>query len=61
MSTNLILNKSLMHILTNTIKPLAALPWTALLAVSLAMLVAEAHIAEPAKSTIATSRTSLRP
>jgi len=50
-----------MHILTNTIKPLAALPWTALPAISLAMLVAEAHIAEPAKkSTIATSRASLR-
>ena len=52
--------QSLMHILTNTIKPPAALPWTALPAISLAMLVA-AHIAEPAKkSTIATSRASLR-
>ena len=62
MSTNLILNKSLMHILTNTIKPPATLPWTAFPAISLAVLVAEAYIAEPAKkSTIATSRASLRP
>jgi len=58
MSTNLILNKSLIYILTNTTKPPAALPWAALPAISLGMLVAEAHIAEPVKkSTIATSRT----
>ena len=51
-----------MHILTNTVKPPATLPWTAFPAISLAVLVAEAYIAEPVKkSTIATSRASLRP